>query len=146
MTLEPVITYEEALAVALIRNECCRWMTGNSKRLTVGEQLAFFAKIQKSNGWCFLLARNERVPCGYAIIRKLDKNRACLTGGLAECFRGEGLGKMLFKRILSWCEVVAFGKPWLEVLRTNRRAINLYRSLGFTVTRKTRRTLEMELA
>lgn len=140
MIVTPVKTQTEALAVALIRNECRQWMTHNSKELTVGAQLSFFANMP--SGLRLFAVFKGRTPIGYAVIRT-EKEKAWLTGGLAEPFRGNGFGKQLFARLLELC-AMAKKRPWLSVLRSNSRAIHLYQSLGFTTVRTTKRLLVMK--
>lgn len=143
MMVSRVKTYEEALAVALIRNECRQWMTNNNCLIGVGEQLAFFKKIRSGRCRMFLfIVREDGEPIGYGVL-KINRNRACLTGGLAEVFRGKGLGKKLF-RTLRDMAVLLNKKPWLTVLRSNMKAVRLYTHLGFHITKATKRLYTME--
>lgn len=142
MTLDPVITLEEAFAVALIRNECCQWMTNDQDVLDVERQLKFYNLLKRSAGTRLFIARHNKVPCGYAVLQVHDE-KALLSLGLAKPFRGKGLGKLLCQRLIDY-SLRRWMKPWLMVLRSNRRAIHVYKSLGFKVTEQTKRLLTMD--
>jgi ribosomal protein S18 acetylase RimI-like enzyme len=134
--------FAEAYACALIRNECRQWMTNDTKVIGVGEQVEFFKRVWRNNSPRFFIACYGYVPVGYAII-KVEGKSACLTGGIAKDFRGRGLGRELFEYLIAYC-IAGRLKPWLSVLRSNRRAIRLYKSLGFEITRFTKRIYTME--
>lgn len=135
LSLEPVTSYAEAFAVALIRNECCRWMTHNNKPIAVGQQVQFYRRLIRSEKLRLFLLRIEPdgAPCGYALTKK-SGYKVWLTAGIATAFRQRGFGRHVFKTLIKLCDGT---KPWLEVLRTNYRAIRLYHSLGFVI-RKTK--------
>lgn len=148
LRLRPVETATEALAVALIRNECRRWMTRNTRALDVGQQLEFFRNTRRRRPRHLLLvveraettlrptrtrrmgdSAMEWVPAGYAVLRR-EGRQIWLTGGLAAPFRGRGLGRQIFTKLTQIVEIVK-KEAWLEVRKSNRRALRLYRSLGF---------------
>lgn len=138
MTVDPVKTLEEAFAVALIRNECRLFLTGNRKAITTSEQEDFF--VWTPSGITLYIVRSIGVPCGYALIRK-DGKRRWITGCITKRYRGIGLGRRLFMHLRR----AAGNNAVLSVLRSNKRAIRLYRSLGFVVYRKTQKLLYMRL-
>ena len=136
--LRPVETAAEALAVALIRNECRRWMTHNTHALDVKQQMDFLnhelRRRRPAPRFCLLIVEGRRapedwIPMGYAVLRR-DRRRLWLTGGLATPFRGQGHGRWLFTTLLRLAEVADW-EPWLEVRKSNRRALRLYQSLGY---------------
>lgn len=140
LSLEPVKNYAEALAVALIRNECCRWMTHNDKPLNVTQQLRFFERLKHDKKLALFICRAGDVPCGYALIKRVGR-KAWLTAGIATLFRGKGFGRFVFQTLIWLC---GSRQKWLEVLRTNRRAIRLYKNLGFVIRKTTRRIHVMQ--
>lgn len=139
MKLVPVSTPERALAVALIRNECRKYMTHDTTALSVKRQIQFFNHTLAKKGIYVFVAKHKRMPIGYAVLR-LVNDAVWITGGLANGFRGKGLGKQLFKSILR----LAPRPVWLDVRRSNKRAIHLYLKLGFRIIRSTRRLLVMK--
>jgi ribosomal protein S18 acetylase RimI-like enzyme len=144
-TLKQISTYEEAYAVALIRNECCQWMTNDTSVLNVERQLKFFREIMARNDTWVLLMRERDVPCGYGIVKiNRHERSACLTGGLAEPFRGKALGQWLFEIMIARALRDGIRKPWLTVLRSNTRAVRLYFKIGFKITKATKRIYTME--
>jgi ribosomal protein S18 acetylase RimI-like enzyme len=133
MTLEHVTTYEEAYTVALIRNECREWMTLDGNVLDVKRQKEFYEQLPREDMILFI-AREDIEPVGYGVLR-IEENRGCLTGGLAEPYRGKGLGRELFRQLIH-SALRRNLHPWLEVLNMNARAIGLYNSLGFVQVAK----------
>lgn len=142
LVMHLVKDHTEALAVAMIRNECRHWMTNDTSALDVARQYEFFDKIRNDSKLWLFIAFLEGVPCGYGVL-KLHRNKACLTGGLATPFRGRGIGKQLFSMLR--CAACDMGrKPWLTVLRSNERAVRLYIKLGFHITKATKDIYTME--
>jgi ribosomal protein S18 acetylase RimI-like enzyme len=117
-------------------------MTNDTTALDVARQYEFYEKLHNNSKLSVYLVWLRVTPCGYGII-KLDGRRACLTGGLAEPFRGKGLGRQLF-HALTHVALDMGKKPWLTVLRSNQRAVRLYTKLGFHITKATKRIYTME--
>ena len=82
-------------------------------------------------------------PCGYGIIL-IENDIAMLTGVVDEGNRGKGLGRRLFSNLISEAKKKT-NKIHLEVLKTNERAINLYKSLGFIETLSKDNIIDMKL-
>lgn len=139
LTIEVVKTIDQALIIALVRNECCKWMTGNQKVIDVGQQEKFFKRLTKSHEFCAYLFRFNGNPCGYGIMR-FECNEVLLTIGLAKHYRNRGLGAVAIRLMMGiFCDYAIK----LSVLKSNRRAIRLYKKLGFKIVRKTRKQLHM---
>lgn len=142
INIDMVTTYEEAFAVALIRNECRHFMTNDTSELNVERQIAFFEKLQTNMNPLLFIMRVNSVPCGYGLVQIKGK-RACLTGGLATTFRSKGLGHKLFWALITAACDRGY-KPWLTVLRSNERALRLYTKLGFHITDATKDIYTMD--
>jgi ribosomal protein S18 acetylase RimI-like enzyme len=142
MTLEHVTSYEEAYTVALIRNECREWMTLDREVLDVKRQKEFYEGLKDRRNIFLFIVREHAEPCGYAVMQ-IEGKRACLTGGLALPYRGKGLGRQLFTMLIANAQRRRL-QPWLEVLKTNERAIGLYKSLGFKTVGSDSRVMLMD--
>ena len=77
----------------------------------------------------------------YGLITKYG-TREYLSGGVMPSFRDQGWGKKVFQHLISECK----RPPYLEVLRTNKPAIKLYRKLGFKTVRTDNKRLIMKYA
>lgn len=146
LRISPVESYVEGFAVALIRNECRQWMTNDQTILNVERQIAFVKGLRdmyddRGNGYRLFLAKLDGMPCGFGVV-KVEGRKACITGGLAEPFRGKGHGRRLFRELTYYAD--AKWKPWLTVFRDNLRAISIYTSLGYHITKATKRIYTME--
>jgi ribosomal protein S18 acetylase RimI-like enzyme len=142
-TFERVRSYEEAYAVALIRNECREFMTNDTSELDVERQIKFFEKHRHSQTTVLFIQRRNEVPTGYALMQ-FKGRKVCITGGLARPYRGKGLGLTLFRCMLTALRHSKH-KVWLTVLRSNLPAVRLYKHLGFKITLATRTVYTMEL-
>ncbi|NDB81315.1 MAG: N-acetyltransferase [Alphaproteobacteria bacterium] len=118
-----------------IRNNCRKFMTRNKKYINKKQQLNWFQSINKNEMMPYLICQqiNEvsHQAVGYAIIR-FEDNRGLLSGGVINKYRGLGVGRFIFSELIKICERKNI-IPALEVLKTNTRAINLYKSLGFVI-------------
>ncbi len=135
--LKEIKTEDEALEILAIRNQCASFMTGNSKYLTIEEQLQWFAgsvmpsRRQSPRGlYAFLVKNVGGETIGYAIARQKEDEKWWLTAGLKEEFRGQGYGKDTFRHLNNLVRFYA-KEAWLDVLTSNTVAHNLYTKLGF---------------
>lgn len=84
-------------------------------------------------GWCDICTRDEK-----------KKEIGCIGIGLEKTYRGKGYGKKLLSYALIGAGLYGFTSLTLEVLETNQRAIQLYRSFGFTIVEKKKNALKLE--
>ena len=131
--LHPVTTLDEVEELRKLRNECRLFMTRNTNEISKSEQLDWYNLLDKENNKLYLLKGIEgggfTSSLGYGVIRKENDN-ITLSGGLTENDRNKGLGKDLFKLLLT--EAKKFNVIiTLEVLISNVRAKKIYESLGF---------------
>ncbi|MDO8609844.1 MAG: GNAT family N-acetyltransferase [bacterium] len=129
-TLIPIDNCIDAIKVINIRNECNEYMTNNKSKINIFQQLLWYFFIylkenKKKNMYCYLL-RNKNI-LGFGFIRKYS-NKFWLTGGLYKKDRNKGYGKLLFEQLVN---IIHLNEIWLEVLKTNIIAANLYKKLGF---------------
>lgn len=120
-----VVSEKSAILAAAIRNECLEFMTRDPKRLTIEDQIRWLNSKPVTTQLFIYQKNNTPYPIGYGLIR-LEGHNWWLSGGLAEGWRGKGLGKEIFTHLMSLRD-----ETWLEVLASNERAVKLYTSLGF---------------
>lgn len=149
-SLKPITNLFEAFKVRSIRNECSPYMTNDSSQIGIFRQFIWYFKTynndnKKGNFYCYLFNNRDMDPLGYATIIKRG-GRFWITGGLKQNQRGKGLGKLLFKNLIS---TTPTKEVWLEVLQNNKAALNLYRNLGFIekgkIKRKSKNILIMSI-
>lgn len=93
--------------------------------------------LVRQMGWFAFLIRTPRYLIVDRLIPETGKNAYYIQHlATLETFRGQGIGRSL----LEFCEAQAVGRRlgslMLDVESTNTNAIRLYKSFGFTVTRK----------
>jgi ribosomal protein S18 acetylase RimI-like enzyme len=122
----------ELEAARLIRNSVRQFMTNNTEMITESEQIEWYSSLDHERLRLFLYFSQDRA-IGYGIINRQDASAALLTGAILEEYQGQGHGKKLFQTLIDLTNDDQF-VPELDVLSTNNKAINLYRSLGFVET------------
>lgn len=125
---DPAISYQLEW-VRCLRNTVRKFMTGNTKEISMNQQNKWFKEIDHETFKVYIYTVKGRMA-GYGIVR-VSGERVLLTGALDERWRGQGLGKDLFKKLMSEATSLP-GVISLEVNATNSRAINLYKTIGFT--------------
>ncbi len=77
----------------------------------------------------------DGAPAGHVMVQRRVGNHYAHVGEIAivvsNAERGAGLGRMLMETAIAWGRTVGLAKISLRVFPDNRRAISLYRSLGF---------------
>lgn len=116
----------------LIRNRCRKYMTRHTDHISLAEQFEWGSTFK---GKVYIV--EEGYPIGYGVIQN-----NLVTGAILPPFRGKGKGRELFKFLISQC----VGEVGLEVLETNKRAYNLYKSLGFVEKKREKGVITMNLS
>lgn len=119
--IREVKTFRQALQLRKLRNECRKFMTRDQREIGLWDQWWYWRHWPEGRK-AYLVYRGE-VPVAFGVI---NPNRS-ITGGVAEAWRGEGLGRMIFSHLTQLVPKPA----WLEVLQDNLVARNLYESLGW---------------
>lgn len=135
LELAPVVTLEEAQAIARVRNTGADMMTQSTQVITPEVQAEWFAnyyELAKSKGQTHaFLGRVDGEEAAYGLVNKIG-DAYWLTGVVKPEFQGHGHGRELFSFLRDFT-VVELQQPvvLLDVLNSNERAANLYKSLGF---------------
>jgi ribosomal protein S18 acetylase RimI-like enzyme len=122
------VTAQDIETMRQIRNSCKKYMTRNSKEITIEQQKKWFDSLDSDQYKPFIFKTNEN-DLGYGMLY-FENNEIFLTGGLLPYYRNLGYGKILFNCLIDKSN--EYNKPVkLEVLKTNIRAVKTYESLGF---------------
>ena len=93
-------------------------------------------RVPKAKAVTFIAERNGE-PAGFVILTYISYGSPGTGFGYIEelfirkRFRGLGVGKLLVKRVASWCEGEGCNVIFLTTPKTNLGAIRFYRHLGF---------------
>ena len=93
-------------------------------------------RVPKAKAVTFIAERNGE-PAGFVILTYISYGSPGTGFGYIEelfirkRFRGLGVGKLLVKRVASWCEGEGCNIIFLTTPKTNLGAIRFYRHLGF---------------
>lgn len=91
-----------------------------------------------------VVARHRGAVVGHAVLLPYDET-AELAIFVRPEYQAAGIGTHLIRCLLGHGQVHGLGHVWLSVARTNRIAMNLYRSAGFEIAVRERGEYEMEL-
>ena len=103
-------------------------------QISESEQERWFNKLQISSSSERLLVFYRDEPIGLIRLDEIDYFNKSVAIGLDihKDYRGQGLARPIYQRILKYFfEEKDFHRVWLLVTDYNKRAINLYHSLGF---------------
>lgn len=90
------------------------------------------------------VVRHEGNVVGHAVLIPYDET-AELAIFVQPAYQAAGVGTRLIRGLLGYGRASGLTHVWLTVSRTNRIAMNLYRSAGFETTVRERGEHEMEL-
>lgn len=137
----------DALRMRNIRNEVRNYMTHNTDRIGLFEQLKWFEETYKpaeARGEMqgFLLW-HEQEPVGYGLIT-LREDQYWVSGGLTAASRGLGLGEYLFTYLTRYARFrLDAPEVWLDVRADNERARRLYEKIGYKPVEETEELIVM---
>ncbi|MCG1003284.1 MULTISPECIES: GNAT family N-acetyltransferase [Halobacterium] len=83
-----------------------------------------------AEGWD-VAACHEGTPVGHATLVPIEESAAELAIFVAPGYQLAGIGSRLLRALLGYGRAHSVERVWLTVDRTNRVALNLYRSVGF---------------
>ena len=84
--------------------------------------------------WCMF---DEENIIGTVAVRKMDDESCELKSlYLLEKYHGRGYGRKLLQEAISFAKVQGYRKMYLDTLSTSKKAIALYRKMGFADTEK----------
>lgn len=111
-----------------VRNECRNFLHDNTE-YNIKESLLWF-KEKKPN---FFLVEKSKQPIGYFRTSNWNEEEGSLWLGadLHKDFRGLGYSKTMYEQFFEELHEKGYNIFFLDVLETNKRALNLYKKLGF---------------
>lgn len=119
----------------LLRNDCRSFMTHSTAEITAVQQDAWWETPARDAMRIVMAFSAEAVPIGFGLVQDID-GKAWLTGGVMGGWRGMGVGRRIFEKIIELA-LSDHDEVWLDVRATNDAAIKLYESLGFVETSRT---------
>lgn len=142
--LKEISNLFDALIVRNIRNACRLFMTRDRSFIGLWRQLLWWREysrqINKKKMRCYLVYFNKKA-IGYGLVR-INDNKVWISGGIFKEYRGKGYGKQLFQKL---CNVVDPEPVYLEVLKNNTVAYNLYQRIGFKIIKERNTVITMLL-
>lgn len=86
------------------------------------------------NFWCLF---DENDIIGTVALKKLDEEKCELKSlYLLQKHQGKGLGFRLLKTAILKAQKKGYKKMYLDTLSTSKKAISLYKQIGFTITKR----------
>ncbi len=134
--IKPLATLEEALALALIRNECRHMMTNDQREISPPEQKkwfeTFYARQDPLKYRVWVLKENHLghdAAIGY-FAAKEEEDGFYITEGVLEAKRGMGAGSFMLRVLIS--EENFKDKPiYADIFKSNHTSIRLHEKFDF---------------
>ncbi|EDL65730.1 GNAT family N-acetyltransferase [Bacillus sp. SG-1] len=103
---------------------------------TLDHQRTRIQRILENKRETLIVAEKDEKVIGFIVFESPNRKRLSHTGSFETMihrdYRGIGIGKMLISELLTWArENPLIEKVSLGVFSTNKRAISLYKSMGF---------------
>ena len=124
------LTYNDLSFLNEIRNECCEIYLHNSNKFTLDQTIAWFEK-EKPKFW---IIKSDGIKIGYFRTSNysIENKNIYIGADIHKDFRNKKLGYESYSKFIPFLfEKFNLHKISLEVLETNKRAIALYKKLGF---------------
>jgi L-amino acid N-acyltransferase YncA len=131
LRIDPLVSLEEAFALALVRNQCRLMMTNDQREIIPEEQKKWFQQVytqQNPMKYRVWLLKEETI-IGY-FAAKEQKEGFYITEGIQENRRGKGAGSFLLKTMLD--EENFNTKPlFADIYNDNLASLRLHQKFGF---------------
>ncbi len=132
LSISPLTTLEEALTLALIRNECRKMMTNDQREILPANQKLWFESFylkQTPIKYRVWLLKEQRGIIAY-FAAKQEADGFYITEGVREESRGKGAGSFLLKQLL--CPEIFPALPlYADIFNGNNASIHLHEKFGF---------------
>jgi len=108
-------------------------MLTDAHEVCEAEQLVWFDRLKRSITSERKVVFNNNTPIGIIRLDDMDTNNKSICVGLDvhKDFRGLGLSKDIYKKLLKELFIGGWNRVWLLVAEYNTKALNLYKKLGF---------------
>ena len=113
-----------------VRNEYAKEYLHDSRSFTLEETINWY---HKSNPDFWMIVLDNSVVGYFRLSNYSKENKNLYIGAdIAKEYTGKGIAKEAYKKFIPYLfTIYSLNKISLEVLETNKRAINLYNKLGF---------------
>jgi L-amino acid N-acyltransferase YncA len=134
LTIEPLSHLEEALELALVRNQCRLMMTQDQKEIIPIEQKkwfeTFYCEQDPKHYHVWLLKESGKI-IGYFAAKEGGEG-FYVTEAIREKQRGQGLGSFLLKTMIG--HKLFIGRTlFADIFKDNIASIQLHKKYGFVV-------------
>jgi len=125
--------------VKWLNNPLVNKFIGNNpgKKTTLREQKKWFNEYKKNKNKKFFTICDNNIPIGFMGFSHIDKENRNTDIFIAigeDNYRGKGIGKLATKYLVDYAfNNLKLHKVNLGVFKDNKRAINCYKLIGFTI-------------
>lgn len=97
-----------------------------------------------ADGWSLIATHNNRIV-GHAVVTPKSKKDPEFVIFVHRKYRDRGIGTEMVKQVLARTETMDYRSIVLDVARTNKRAINVYKNIGFDIASETKMHKQMQM-
>ncbi len=117
----------------------------NTPDFTQIDQKEWFVKIKNAKDYKIWTVCFNKIPIGIFGIKNIKNNEGEYWGYIGEkAYWGKGIGKWMVDESINFCKVISLSKLYLNVLKSNNRAIGLYKKKGFCIVSSDDKMIKME--
>ena len=112
-------------------------MEAEERKIDSEQQAKKIEALKKSENSTILVAEKENQLVGFLAAiggsAKRNKHSVYIVVGIVDCYRGQGIGTMLFMELERWAKEHSIHRLELTVVTQNEAALSLYKKQGFEV-------------
>lgn len=79
----------------------------------------------------FKILTNNNLVCAFIVVKLMDHECELINLGVTKIFQKKGLATLLIKNLINYCQQNQVNEIFLEVRKSNFKAIKLYDKLNF---------------
>jgi RimJ/RimL family protein N-acetyltransferase len=116
----------------------------NTPTFTKEDQKRWFDDLKNKNDYLIFGITYNDIPIGVCGLKNINKNDCEYWGYIGEkMYWGKGIGKIILKQMEKMARELGIKTIYLNVIKTNDRAIFLYTRSGYSITSESDKTLTM---
>jgi len=128
------MTARQFMAIRHIRNECRRWMTNDTGRVSREQQLQFMRAVQSDPSQLVVGYRVDGTVVAYGYARPMpDEAGVFVSLGVRKIMRGQGLGTFVYRNLAQRCS--DRGHVIAEIQAWNTSSIRAAAAAGYRFVR-----------
>ena len=100
------------------------------------DQIEWFNSLKDKKDYLIWGIICNSIPIGVCGLKNIEKRMGEYWGYIGDKnYWGKGIGKIIMSSVINQAKILGLHRIYLKVSSSNHRAINLYKSIGFTISK-----------